>query len=123
MKQLIAILLLGASAGCCLSPTHRAIQGLAPPEVLERLNRPLEIGERIWICSRRHLVVSPETERRISPKGDVALPMLGRVLIAGQHPRDAERMIENMYVAQGVYRKVTIAIIRDEESSNKPGGR
>ncbi len=119
MKQIIAIMLLGLSAGCCLSPTHWAIQGLAPPEVLERLNRPIEIGERIWVCNRRHLVVSPKTERRVSPRGVISLPMLGPVHIAGQQRKDAERMIEKLYVDGGFYRKVDIAIIRDEESSNQ----
>lgn len=85
----------------------------------ERLDRPIEIGERIWVCYRKHLVVSPETEQTISPQGEITLPRLGKVHIAGLHRKDAERMIEKMYVDSGFYRKLEIAVIRDEESSNQ----
>lgn len=101
--------------GCCLSPTHRAIRHLAPPEVIAWANRPIEVGEELWICNANHVVTSEETRHVVDSEGAVQLPLLGLVKIGGLRPSEAEECIAKRFTDRGFYRNAAVKIVRKQE--------
>jgi protein involved in polysaccharide export with SLBB domain len=115
MRKLIIAGYLLMVSGCCLSPTHWAIRRLAPPEVIAWANRPIEVGEELWICNANHVVTTEETRHVVGSDGAVQLPSLGPVTIGGLRPAEAEEMIAKRFTSGGFYRHAAVKIVRKQK--------
>jgi len=82
----------------------------------------LEKGEakrlRIGMTVRISLVgITPPAEIRdvIDSRGEVTLPYIGNVRLEGLTTDAAESLIEQKYVESGIYRKINVIVIYEEE--------
>jgi len=72
--------------------------------------RALHIGDKVGI----HLFGIPElTEIKdvIDDMGNIQLPLIENIMIAGKTTYEAERLIEKAYVEGGYYRKIEVSVV------------
>ena len=99
LSLLLSLLVL---SGCQSSPSSRASSdGLQP-------------GETIWICNAKHVEKTEHTEARILTDGTTTLPLIGAVRLAGLTIPEAERAVQDAYLASGVYTQLQVRILREQ---------
>ena len=75
--------------------------------------KPLDSGDRISIYLTG--IPTPEQIRDIiDGNGNVNLPLIGEVNMAGKTAAEAEQYIESRYVDDGYYRKITVSVVPQE---------
>jgi len=76
--------------------------------------RNLSRGDRIMI-SLRGIPRAEEIKNIIDGLGEVTLPYIGQVRVAGLTPSDAERLIETTYVNRGIYRNINVIVVAEDK--------
>ncbi len=76
--------------------------------------RMLSRGDRIMI-SLRGIPRSEEIKNIIDGLGEVTLPYIGQVRVAGLTASDAERLIESTYVERGIYRSINVIVVAEDK--------
>lgn len=76
--------------------------------------RILSRGDRILI-SLRGIPVAEEIKNIIDGLGEVTLPYVGQVRVAGLTASDAERLIESTYVERGIYRSINVIVVAEDK--------
>lgn len=76
--------------------------------------RNLSRGDRIMI-SLRGIPRPEEIKNIIDGLGEVTLPYIGQVRVAGLTPSDAERLIETTYVNLGIYRTINVIVVAEDK--------
>lgn len=96
-------------------------------QLQNKLNtRILEKGDKLVIYLKA-IPVPEEIKDVIDHKGEVNLPYIGRVCIAGKSTSDAEKLIEQKYIDEGYYKRITVIIVAQEKvyyvrgEVNRPG--
>lgn len=75
--------------------------------------KPLAAGDRIMV----YLAGIPQAQELrdiIDGNGNLNLPLIGEVQIAGRTAAEAEQLIESRYVDGGYYRKITVSVVPQE---------
>ena len=73
----------------------------------------LKKGDKI-VVYLRGIPVPEEVPNIINTLGEITLPHLSPVKVAGMAPEAAERMIEKRYIDGGIYRIITVIIVAEE---------
>ena len=76
--------------------------------------RILSRGDRIMV-SLRGIPVAEDNKNIIDGLGEVTLPYIGQVRVAGLTASDAERLIESTYVEKGIYRSVNVIVVAEDK--------
>ncbi len=86
---------------------------LAPVNALP-VQRVLSRGDRIMI-SLRGIPRPEEIQNIIDGLGEVTLPLIGQVLVAGLTTSDAERLIETTYRDRDIYRAINVIVVAEDK--------
>lgn len=78
------------------------------------VQRVLSRGDRIMI-SLRGIPRAEEIKNVIDGLGEVTLPYIGQVRVAGLTTSDAERLIENTYINGGFYRSINVIVVAEDK--------
>lgn len=76
--------------------------------------RVLSRGDRIMI-SLRGIPRAEEMKNVIDGLGEVTLPYIGQVRVAGLTPSEAERLIEDKYIGGGFYRSINVIVVAEDK--------
>jgi len=76
--------------------------------------RKLGSGDRILIYLRG-IPVPEKIEDEVDGFGEITLPYLGEVKLAGKTTSEAERLIESAYVDGGIYRQINVIVVAEDE--------
>lgn len=57
-----------------------------------------------------------ELKNVVNASGGITLPYIGQIQVAGLTPSEAERLVERMYVEQGIYRSINVIMVSEEKS-------
>lgn len=76
--------------------------------------RELKEGDKVLVHFRS--IPNPESVNYvIDDRGEVNLPHIGKVRVAGRSTSEAETMIQQAYVDGGIYKKITVIIVAQED--------
>lgn len=78
------------------------------------VQRVLSRGDRIMI-SLRGIPRAEEIKNVIDGLGEVTLPFIGQVRVAGLTTSDAERLIETTYIEGGFYRNINVIVVAEDK--------
>jgi len=78
------------------------------------VQRILSRGDRIMI-SLRGIPKAEEIKNVIDGIGEVTLPLVGQVRVAGLTTSDAERLIESKYIDGGFYRGINVIVVAEDK--------
>lgn len=78
------------------------------------VQRVLSRGDRIMI-SLRGIPRAEEIKNVIDGLGEVTLPLIGQVRVAGLTTSDAERLVESTYVERGFYRNINVIVVAEDK--------
>ncbi len=78
------------------------------------VQRMLSRGDRIMI-SLRGIPRPEEIKNVIDGLGEVTLPYIGQVRVAGLTTSDAERLIETTYIGGGFYRAINVIVVAEDK--------
>lgn len=81
--------------------------------VLQQL-RLLSRGDRLKV-SLRGIPRPEEINNVVDEQGEITLPFIGQVRVAGMSPSDAERLIEETYVQRGIYRSINVIVVAEDK--------
>ena len=90
--------------------------GQVTPEPVPALpvQRVLSRGDRIMI-SLRGIPRPEEIKNVIDGLGEVTLPLIGQVRVAGLTTSDAERLIETTYINNDIYRAINVIVVAEDK--------
>jgi polysaccharide export outer membrane protein len=100
----------GAVAGAEASVPVAGADGMGKAQGQRILSR----GDRIMI-SLRGIPVPEDNKNIIDGLGEVTLPYIGQVRVAGLTASDAERLIESTYVEKGIYRSINVIVVAEDK--------
>ncbi len=101
----------GVAAASVLPPgADAATMGALPPQGQRVLSR----GDRVMV-SLRGIPRPEEIKNVIDGVGDVTLPYIGQVRVAGLTPSESERLIETTYVQRGIYRAINVIVVAEDK--------
>ena len=109
--KLLPILAVCTIACGCMSTVSRETSAV----VVSAETAPLVPEELIWIFNGAHVVRTPENQHRVDGEGNVQLPYLGAVHLAGLTPSEAGRYIEKLYTDRGIYRQIRLSVQRADK--------
>lgn len=67
------------------------------------------------MISLRGIPVAEDNKNIIDGLGEVTLPYVGQVRVAGLTASDAERLIESTYVERGIYRSINVIVVAEDK--------
>ena len=76
--------------------------------------RTLKSGDNI-IINLRSIPVPAEIKEVIDGWGEVTIPHIGEVLLAGKTVSEAERLIESSYIDGGIFKKINVIVVAEDE--------
>lgn len=80
-----------------------------------RLSYKLSPGDEVMISLRG--IPSPEDIRNvIDSMGEITLPLIGQIKVAGLSASEAERVIETTYVDRGFFRSINVIMVAEDKS-------
>lgn len=85
-----------------------------PSRATVPVQRVLSRGDRIMI-SLRGIPRAEEIKNVIDGIGEVTLPLIGQVRVAGLTTSDAERLIETTYIEGGFYRGINVIVVAEDK--------
>jgi len=90
--------------------------GVAPVDTgrATPVQRVLSRGDRIMI-SLRGIPRAEEIKNVIDGLGEVTLPYIGQVRVAGLTASEAERLIETQYIEGGIYRNINVIVVAEDK--------
>jgi polysaccharide export outer membrane protein len=71
-------------------------------------------GDKLHI-SLRGIPNPEEIQGEVNEQGNITLPLVGPVKVAGLAPSEAERAIEKAFVDGGYYRKITVIVVAQDD--------
>lgn len=78
------------------------------------VQRVLSRGDRIMI-SLRGIPRAEEIKNVIDGLGEVTLPLIGQVRVAGLTTSDAERLIETTYIERDIYKAINVIVVAEDK--------
>ncbi len=98
-------------------PAHETARMVAP--LLETTqpgqHHQLSPGDEVMTSLRG--IPNPENIRNVvDTSGNITLPLIGQVSVAGLSSSEAERMIENAYVRGGFFRSINVIVVSEDKS-------
>lgn len=88
-----------------------SVAGTSPAAPVQRV---LSRGDRVMI-SLRGIPHPEEIKNVIDGIGEVTLPYIGQVRVAGLTTSDAERLIEAKYIEGGIYRSINAIVVAEDK--------
>jgi protein involved in polysaccharide export with SLBB domain len=115
MKKMIPLLLL-VLAGCSThSPTDKPTLRLHSQSILKP-------GDTIWLFNAKSVERHFDNRMAVDRQGNINLPLVGLIHVAGSTTPEAERIIENAYTNGGFYNKLDVIIELDKTKMNVQQG-
>lgn len=74
--------------------------------------QPFERGDAVWILNASHIERTADAKKTVDANGNITLPVLGAVHVQGLTPQQVERLLEDLYVRRGVYRRCDLTVER-----------
>ncbi|RYD73564.1 MAG: hypothetical protein EOP84_21340, partial [Verrucomicrobiaceae bacterium] len=117
---LLAAVLLGA-VGCANGPSSSGDVPAAsiPPVVRQNDDNTIGVGDELELFVKEDAVFNGTY--RVRERGDIIIPDLGRIPVAGLNVESAERRVEG-YIEKGQIKEATVILDRTSNPSNKPTG-
>ena len=101
MRKLIPILIL-LLAGCSThSPADKSTL---------RVQHILKPNDTIWLLNAKSVERHSDNRMVVDQQGNLHLPLVGLVHVAGNTTQEAEHMIEDAYIREGFYKELDITI-------------
>lgn len=76
--------------------------------------RPLKRGDGV-IISLRGIPNPEDVKDVVDDRGNVNLPLIGTLCLAGKTTSDAERTIEKTYIDKGYYSRINVTVVAQED--------
>ncbi len=86
--------------------------GLAPSPDYTGVGDVLLRGDGITI-SLRNIPRPEDVRERVDEVGDVTLPLIGKIRVAGMSTSQAEDTIKQAYISDGYYRKIDVIVVAE----------
>src|SRR4051812_43860769 len=103
----LALLLAGAAIPCLTAAERPAAEPARPPLPATMLPRgagsDYRIGPRDLVQFQIYEEADVQAVQRVSNSGEISVPMLGPVRLAGLTLREAERRLEQAYIDKGYF--------------------